>query len=414
MKAFKTFNKISEASDPSRNTHLTHIEDLVIYGGVDGARQAITALRSLRNMLAGEASKSVDVSQKWDGAPAVFFGPDPRDGQFFVATKGIFNKDPKVYHTHAEIDATLSGDLAVKMHVALDELPKLGSTGIIQGDILFTTSTLKTQVIEGLRYVTFHPNTIVYAVPENSMEASALRTANLGVVLHTTYTGKSFETLKASYGVDVKKLHAVSSVWVQDAMLRDLSGTATMTEEETLEVTGALSTAGKIFQSIAGSTLKDIENNPEFAQLIEQFNNTFVRSGQKMVDPVKHAHVLVDWIHTKFAKEAEERKTEKGKASVNDKRDQILSFFSPVNSANIVHVFALQNAIVTAKEMLIRKLDRVGRISTFVKTTNGFRVTGSEGFVAIDRLSGGAVKLVNRMEFSTQNFDPSILKGWAR
>ena len=36
-----------------KNTHMTHIEDKVLYGGVDGTRQAILALRSLRDMLGG-------------------------------------------------------------------------------------------------------------------------------------------------------------------------------------------------------------------------------------------------------------------------------------------------------------------------------------------------------------------------
>ena len=97
----------------SKNTHMTHIEDKVIYGGVKGTREAILALRSLRDMLKGEHDGSVSV--KWDGAPAIFAGIDPRDGNFFVAKKGIFNKNPKVYKSNADVDADTSGDLAVKL-----------------------------------------------------------------------------------------------------------------------------------------------------------------------------------------------------------------------------------------------------------------------------------------------------------
>ena len=92
---FKEF--ISE----QKNTHMTHIEDKVLYGGVDGTRQAILALRSLRDMLGGV--KDGNVSVKWDGAPAIFAGTDPRDGKFFVAKKGIFNVSPKVYKTNSDI-----------------------------------------------------------------------------------------------------------------------------------------------------------------------------------------------------------------------------------------------------------------------------------------------------------------------
>ena len=85
-----------------KNTHMTHIEHKVLYGGVDGTRQAILALRSLRDMLAGV--KDGNVSVKWDGAPAIFAGIDPRDNKFFVAKKGIFNKSPKVYKTNSDVD----------------------------------------------------------------------------------------------------------------------------------------------------------------------------------------------------------------------------------------------------------------------------------------------------------------------
>ena len=107
MISFKQF--INE----QKNTHMRHIEDKVLYGGVNGTRNAINALRSLRDMLSGVAKGNVSV--KWDGAPAVFAGTDPRDGKFFVAKKGIFNKNPKVYTTDAEIDADTSGDLAEKL-----------------------------------------------------------------------------------------------------------------------------------------------------------------------------------------------------------------------------------------------------------------------------------------------------------
>src|SRR6056300_1597176 len=144
MKSFKKY--IAEAS--GKNTHMTHIEDSVIYGGVKGAKEAILALRSLLDMLAGSSKGSTDVTVKWDGAPAVFAGIDPTDGQFFVAKKGIFNKNPKVYKTEAEVRADTSGDLADKLSLALKYLPELGITqGVYQGDFLFAKSDLKKETI---------------------------------------------------------------------------------------------------------------------------------------------------------------------------------------------------------------------------------------------------------------------------
>ena len=395
-----------------KNTHMTHIEDQVIYGGVNGARDAILALRSLRDMLSGNSSGARDVTVKWDGAPAVFAGTDPQDGKFFVAKKGIFNKNPVVYKTPADIDADIEGEeLNSKMKIALSELKKLGIKGIVQGDIMFTDD-LKTETIDGAKYVVFHPNTIAYAVPMESDEAKRIRKAKIGVVFHTSYSGSDFESLKASYGVDVSKFNNVSSVWAESATIRDLSGTVTLTKKETAEVAKALSNAGKIFRSIASTTLKQIEGDQKLAQTIETYNNTFVRKGQRVTNTAKHVDGLIKYISDKYQKEIEKRKSEKGKTAQMQKRDEFLKFFSPANKANLKLVFDLQQAIVDAKLLIIKHLNRLNSINTFVRTKNGYEVTGAEGFVAIDHMKGGAVKLVDRMEFSTNNFNPDIIKGW--
>ena len=402
---------ISEAA-VGKNTHMTHVEDQIIYGGVNGARQAILALRSLRDMLAGNASKEVDITVKWDGAPAVFAGQDPRDGKFFVAKKGIFNKEPKVYKTDADIDADASGDLAVKLKVALAELPKLGIKGVVQGDIMFTKKDLKKETIDGESYLTFQPNTIVYAIPASSALGKQISKANLGVVFHTAYAGKDFESMTASYDVDASKLKQTPSVWFQDAGLRDISGKALLNSSDTAKVQKALSTAGKIFNKISGSTLREIEGNPELAKAIETFNNTYVRKGEEVKNTKKHVQNMIAWVNDKYAKEAEKRKTEKGKTAVEKRRDEFLKFFSQENQKSLDFVFQLQNAVVVAKKLIIAKLDDLKKLDTFVRTKNGFRVTGQEGFVAIDKIGGGAVKLVDRLEFSMNNFSPNIIKGW--
>lgn len=388
---------------------MTHIEDKVIYGGSSGTRQAIMALRMLRDMLTGSTTGSVSV--KWDGAPAIFCGQDPADGKFFVAKKGIFNKNPKIYKTDADIDADTSGDLAVKLKDALKYLPELGITGVVQGDFLFSQDDLSSEVIDGQKYLTFHPNTIVYAVPHDSKFATAISKAKIGVVWHTTYTGNTFESMKASYGVDVSKFNKSPNVWSQDAMLRDMTG-VTMSKQDTEHVNELLSQAGKLFNQINGSTLRWLESNSELARLIETYNNTLVRTGTVVDDTRSHTRNLRRWIETRFQKEIDARKTPAGKANVGKKLEEIISFFSNENESSIIKMFDLQKVIVLAKLKLINKLNRLQNIDTFVKTHDGFKVTGAEGYVAIDKLGGDAVKIVDRMEFSFNNFSPNILKGW--
>ena len=403
MENFKTH--LSE----QKNTHMTHIEDKVIYGGVKGTRDAIMALRSLRDMLKGEHDGSVSV--KWDGAPAIFAGIDPSDGRFFVAKKGIFNKNPKVYKTPADVDADTSGDLADKLKVALSELPALGIKGVVQGDFLYGPGDVKTTKINGESYVTFHPNTIVYAVPSQSPGAAAIKKSKIGIVWHTTYKGNSFESMRASYGVDVSKLKSTRAVWSQDAMLRDLTN-VTMSKSDTEEVNEYLSQAGKIFNKISGTTLRQLEQQEELQKLIETYGNTFVRAGTVIGDTRRHVSGLISWIKKRYQKEIDARKTEKGKTAQQKKLDTILNFFSPQNRKSLEQMFELQKVIVLAKLKLINILNKLAKIKTFVKTRNGYKVTGEEGYVAIDKIGGDAVKIVDRMEFSYNNFSKDILKGW--
>ena len=392
-----------------KNTHMTHIEDKVLYGGVAGTREAILALRSLRDALGGVHDGRVSV--KWDGAPAVFAGVDPRDGRFFVAKKGIFNKSPVVYKTDADIDADTSGDLNTKLKLALKHFPSLGIKGVIQGDFLFGPGDVTTKKIKGKQYVTFHPNTIVYAIPANTEMAKEVTSKKIGVVWHTAYTGKTFETMKASYGVNVSALNKTKDVWSQDAMLRDMTSYS-MSAEDTEEINGYLSEAGRLFNQISSTTLKQLEENRKLAETIEQFNNTYVRSGQVVLDTRGHVEKLIRFIRQKFQKEIDKRTTERGRMTQIGKLNEFLAFFSPQNKMSLKKIFDLQKMLILAKLKIINTLNKLNKTQTFLKTRKGYRTTGQEGYVAIDKLGGDAVKIVDRMEFSFANFSPTILKGW--
>ena len=410
MLKFKNHVPLQEAA---KNTHMTHIEDLILDGGVKGARQAILALRSLRDMLSGNAKSPVDVTVKWDGAPAVFAGVDPGDGKFFVAKKGIFNANPKIYKSHEDIKADTSGDLSKKLILAFDELSKLGITNVIQGDFMYDQSDLKSETINGQKMTVFHPNTIAYAIPKGTTLEKEISSAKIGIVWHTIYSGATFETMKAEFGREiVPKLKKSKTVWMQDATLPDLSGTATLTSKETEEVNKNLSAAGKIFQKIASTTLKEIEQNKELNMIINVYNNRKVREGQRVADTKKHATGLIMFVRDRYAKEIDKRSSQKGKDVQIQKRDELLKFFDKKNLKNLQLIFELQNFVINSKLIIINKLNKLSKIGTFVKTKSGFKVTNPEGFVAIDRMEGGAVKLVDRMEFSTNNFSKDIIKGW--
>jgi hypothetical protein len=403
------FTEFIKESKEGKNVHLEHLEDNVLNGGVSGAREAIEFLRSLRNMLAGHTGSKMNVTTKWDGAPAIFAGTNPENGEFFVGTKSVFAKNAKLNYTDKDIDENHPGEgLNQKLKLALAYLPKLGIKGVLQGDMMFSKGDISKETISGEEYIIFQPNTIVYAVPTKSKLAQTMLAAQIGVVFHTSYSGKSLETMKASFNIDVGHLKTTKDVWFRDASFTDASGTATFTEEETAAITSILSNAGRLFNTIPALTLNRIAASDVFLTQIKTFNNTKVREGKKIADTRIHTQELLNWIEARLNKEILAAKKEDTKQKRIKEKNEVMRFYRS-NAIQLKLIFDLMNLIVDAKLMIIRKLETIKSIGTFVRTDDGFRITAPEGFVAVDHL-GKALKLVDRLEFSRQNFNAQ--KAW--
>ena len=392
-----------------KNLHMEHLEDEVLNGGVEGTRGAINFLQGLRDMLAGSSASSVDVTVKWDGAPAVFAGINPENDQFFVGTKGVFAKNAKINYTDTDIDNNHSGGLAEKLKVALKELSKVNIQGVLQGDMMYTHNDITKETIDGEPYITFQPNTIVYAIPVKSKLAAKILSSNMGIVWHTTYSGDTMEDMTASFGVSSGAFSESSSVWQADASFKDHSGSATMTSKETGDVTKILSQAGKLFREIDSNTLAMVAGDPTPKELIKTYNNKMVREGQKISNPKRHTAGVIKFVYDKLKADVDKVKRENTKKEKQRKMDLYVDFFRK-HSSDLVKIFALQNLLIDAKLIILRKLEQVKSIKTLMKTSTGFKVTSPEGVVAIDTLKGGPVKLVDRMEFSMQNFNAA--KNW--
>ena len=396
-----------------KNLHMEHLEDEVLNGGVAGTRGAINFLQGLRDMLAGNSDSSVNVTVKWDGAPAVFAGYNPENDRFFVGTKGIFAKTGKINYTDIDIDDNHPGggasSLNNKLKVALRELPSANIKGILQGDFMFVPEMLAKETFDNESYITFQPNTIVYAVPVKSGLAAKILSSNMGIVWHTTYKGNTMEDMTASFGVNLGSFRETSSVWQTDASFQDTSGTATMTKKETGDVTTILSKAGTLFRMLDSNVLGMIANDPQTGEFVKAYTNKMIRQGQKISNVKKHTAGLIAFVYDKLKAEIDKVKREETKKNKKDVMDRYVGFLRK-NSSQFVKIFAMQNLLIDAKLLILRQLEKVKSIKTLMRTPTGFKVTAPEGFVAIDTLKGGAVKLVDRMEFSMQNFNAS--KNW--
>ena len=394
----------------AKNTHLEHLEDDIINQGKAGGFNAINFLRELGKMLS-EPSSTLSITTKWDGAPAIICGIHPTWKVFFVGNKSVFNKtQPKICITPGDVDAYYpTGGLNSILKTCLEHLPKLGITGILQGDLLFTNDK-KIVTINSERVISFQPNTIVYTVPVNSSLGSRINDAKMGIVFHTKYSGDSMESLMTTFGVDISGLNNTSDVYAATASFNDVSGSANFTSVELQKYTLMVNKAeGSLKQ--ASTFLNEIKEYGEgkfmLSMMFKQYMNRFIRTGNNITNAQNTANGFVDFYTEQLDKEIASKKTK----STQDKYIKIKSDglkFLKTNSRSLYFVIASYMNIIEAKTYVIRKLELVKTLGTFLKTEDGYQVTAPEGFVAIK--SGNALKLVDRLEFSRANF--TAAKNW--
>ena len=398
-----------------KNTHLEHLEDDIINNGYAGGQNAINFLISLNELLAGHSNKKVNLTVKWDGAPAIVAGPSPENGKFFVGTKSVFNKTPKVNYNIADIRKNHEGPVANILRDCLQYLSGLGMKEILQGDLMFTQSgkkktTYKDPTGKQEQMISFQPNTIVYMVPEGTPFGKKINSSKLGIVFHTTYKGKDFQSLKASFGANVSKLRRTSSVWFDDASYKDVSGNALMTigESQQLQKTinmasGSLKKSKELLNKI-----KTEKNTLSVGVQLKTYLNSFIRAATDLPSTKETASKFREFYKERTQKEIDGVKTDKAKEKYQTIQDTGLKFIDNHNES-VYFACATYKTLQTAKGVIISKLNKAKTIGTFKTTPNGLQATNPEGYVAVDK-KGKAVKLVDRLEFSIQNF--TAAKNW--
>ena len=398
-----------------KNTHLEHLEDDIINNGYAGGQNAINFLISLNELLAGHSNKKVNLTVKWDGAPAIVAGPSPENGKFFVGTKSVFNKTPKVNYNIADIRKNHEGPVANILRDCLQYLSGLGMKEILQGDLMFTQSgkkktTYKDPTGKQEQMISFQPNTIVYMVPEGTPFGKKINSSKLGIIFHTTYKGKDFQSLKASFGANVSKLRRTSSVWFDDASYKDVSGNALMTigESQQLQKTinmasGSLKKSKELLNKI-----KTEKNTLSVGVQLKTYLNSFIRAATDLPSTKETASKFREFYKERTQKEIDGVKTDKAKEKYQTIQDTGLKFIDNHNES-VYFACATYKTLQTAKGVIISKLNKAKTIGTFKTTPNGLQATNPEGYVAVDK-KGKAVKLLDRLEFSIQNF--TAAKNW--
>ena len=387
-------NQFKLITEAKANTHLTHLEELVLTQGEKGYKQAKSFLIELLKNLAGNSDTKVNTSVKWDGAPAMFVGINPDNGRFFVGTKSVFNKVPKINYTKEDVDMNhgQAPGLADKLKKALDYLPSLGIKNILQGDFMFDDSMVKSTTIDGKPHLTFRPNTITYAVEADSDLGKQIAAAKFGIVFHTTY--QSLDS-GAQFGANVSGLNQNRNVWFDDAFFKDTTGVVTLTVSEAKEVQSLIKKADAI---------KVNYDNLPTADLNVYLNNE-IRSGQFVNNPKVSFKAFQKWFkETRIDKRVAKLKSDKGRMKAMAAGQEQMTMFKR-RQQDIINLFQVSKLLSEAKLIFVRKYNNaIYNTKHFVDDgKGGLRVTAPEGYVAVDRIGNG-VKFVDRVEFSRANF----------
>ena len=273
--------------------------------------------------------------------------------------------------------------------------------------MLYSKDELQTAEIDGEEVLLFKPNTIVYAVPTDSDLAKQISNSEMGIVWHTEYTGgPTLADTQAKFGFNSSGLGNNKNVWHRDATIKDLSGTVTMTKDESEHVLNAISDATNYLSSIDKKTFSWLEKGndligKEFLQQLKAHVNNNIRAGA-FDEPTKFAQGFVQKYIDFMEKKIDGYKTQAKQDEMTDKLVQGVKFIRE-NLKSIVAVYSLYLKIIEAKIRIVKKLETIRQMPTFKETESGYEVTGEEGFVAVDRI-GNALKLVDRLEFSRINF----------
>ena len=393
-----------------KNTHLEHLEDNILNGGSQGGKEAVAFLRSLGDMLE-QGGADTRVTVKWDGAPAVICGTNPENGRFFVGTKSVFNKtDPKIIYSEEDVERMYApGQLAEKLKASYKYLSTLSIPEVVQGDLLFTDDKYEAN-IGGDTCVAFQPNTIVYAVPKDSDIGQKIDEAKFGIVFHTAYSGRTLDTMSASFGNI--RVQGNTNVFVTSSDFKNASGEANMTATEKTVYTNLVNkTEGSLKQASRFLDLMKVNDMNKFTLniMFKTFFNTYVRQGRSLVGARNTARDFAQYFSNALDKEIDKKKMKATKDKYLELKNKGLKFISDNQQAIYMTVASYMN-LQAAKNFMIRKLQKVNTFGTFLRTPDGYRVTAPEGFVAIR--SGQALKLVDRLEFSRANFTAD--KNWEK
>jgi hypothetical protein len=392
MLTFLTY--LTESLDVDKLKHLEHAEDHIIHGGDEGVQHAADNLDDLHNLMRGKKSKS-KVTVKYDGSPSVVLGHHPETGKFFVASKSAFNVNPKINYSREDVDKNHghAPGLADKLKTALEHLPKVmpRAGGVYQGDFLYDKGDIRD---EDGKYK-FTPNTITYGAKRDSAQGRKIAASKMGFVVHTKYSGKKLDDMKAGFDVDHDSFKQDPHVNLVNPEVKDSTGHS-HDEKSQREYEKHKAKALEAYRRVTPEAMKVIGDHDQY---LKPYINSTVRDG---TTPSTDAYI--SHLAKKRESEASKVKTEAAKKKKSDQYNQLIDQIKEHHKGFSAGL-ELHGHLQRAKDTLVKAL---GNPTEFEHTVGGKEVK-PEGFVSIR--NGRPTKLVDRSEFSRLNFANNRGKG---
>lgn len=383
---------ITEATSEDKLTHLEHAEDHVLNAGAAGFEHANKTLTGIHNALQGKAS-NVSISTKYDGSPSIVFGRHPETGKFFVASKSAFNKNPKINYSEKDIEENHghAPGLVQKLKAALKHLPKVTpNKGVFQGDIMHSGVKSKDNphgdVTLSKGQAHFTPNTITYSTHKPD-EAEDVKNSKFGVAVHTSYSGDSFNTMKAKYNSNAEGFSHHPDVHMVDTT-HETSKTK-YKPEQAAEFEQHMKQASALHKKLSKGGYAAAEAHTDH---LKTYINKTVRTGEKPSVEGYKDHVTLH--HTKAA---DKLKTEAGKNKALGAGKELTGQID-AQSEHFGNLLQLHHHLQSAKNVLAHALSSH---TSHTHSING-RETKPEGHVAV--IDNRPTKIVDREEFSKANF----------
>ena len=408
----------------SKNLHLEHAEDLMLMMGSSGVDEAFSYIDDLIRTFSSAPGANRNISTKWDGAPAIFCGPDPADGEFFVAKKGLFNKKPILFKSIKEIEQGESRtDLANTFKAVFNGMKPLYDSGklkdVVQGDFLFHSGTRRVvNDVHGENCVMFKPQLIAYCIPDHDDLYDAAKACKVCLVIHAKYpkgNAKTVADLSVNFGFDASKF-STKDCLIISPFTSQLGSDMMLTNSERLKLQRARSASTNLLRKCSkflDEIASDYDDKWGHSYFIKQYFNARVREGQVVNSASKFFVDYCNYFEEKYRVKIGELTQDKAIAKWKMKFYEGYEYIHD-HKDEFIAMVGIYNSIQNTKSIFIPKFERGERFKTFYynEKDGTYEVGDQEGYVVVKE-STRAVKIVQRLGgFSQRNFNE--MKKWAK